>query len=74
MRVHFLAGAAVGALARPLVLPVFVGLEAGKFAGVGPAATDDPPNLWDTVLSGFEYAIGYYIGNWAMTSVFGASQ
>jgi hypothetical protein len=72
----FIVGVAVAAVAPQMMVPGLVVLEAYRLtAAQKPAvllATPTTPPWLVEVESGFEYAIGYYIGNAAMTYLFGA--
>jgi hypothetical protein len=70
----FLCGVGVAVVAPQFVVPGFVALEAYRLsADVKPQSlvVVAPPWLQE-IESGFEYAIGYYIGNAVMSNLFGA--
>ncbi len=71
------AGVAVAALAPQYALPGFVAVElyrrsAASTSKLLVAPSDgDCTTAWCTVASGFEYAIGYWLGTYVLDSVFG---
>jgi len=77
---NFIAGVAVAAVAPQLVVPGFIALEVYRCTQpVKPQVLfklpdcASNPNSWQCEVSaGFEYAIGYYIGNAMMSALFGA--
>ena len=76
----FLAGVGVAMVAPQYVVPGFIALELYRCSvpvkpqplfALPNCKTD--PNSWQCEISaGFEYAIGYYIGNAVMSALFGA--
>jgi len=73
----FVAGLGVAVVAPQFMLPGFIALEAYRLSQpVKPQAfivVAGGDGWLQEVESGFEYAIGYYIGNWMMSSLFGGS-
>jgi hypothetical protein len=70
----FIVGVGVAVVAPQFAIPGFVALEAYRLsAPMKPQSfvVVQPPWLQE-VESGFEYAVGYYIGNAAMVYLFGA--
>lgn len=72
------AGVAVAALAPEYALPGFVAVEVYRRSAASTpklllAGSDgDCTTAWCTMVSGFEYAIGYWVGSYVMNTMFGA--